>query len=1585
MQLLCNTAAHRLSQARSHFLRMNLVRDWLDAASLRMQWPCSASSNRSISSSLTCITFVNCFLALLERAYSSVKGHSSVTSVYAVFCNYLLPSRGSSRRCAWAGTGASTAHAASDFLVLCKRFLPHQIFLSYVHVHARCVRLQALQRGHSIRKKWRLGPSSVSSPPRRAPHSTQRLATQAISAAALQVAAPPTAPSISAISTVAHTRYSAKLSAAAQELLNTHMACHSTAVTAAVLAGALPVHPAGLLRFPAAPISISSLVGDGKQKAFMELKRLVNRVSLFLRSCVQRQSCVAVAAAMSNIRRPPQNTGNVQSLDLFPVQFPVGISRVVVKSFSSGFKLHSAVRSLLSDMRSHLAGASLLLRRPPVRSFQYQRNPSIFAACVSGVLQSRLQPRSAASFVALRFCDDMPLGHSRLHLAPLADNPGVTRNQQIAALCFGQPLHGGWSNGRTHAQWLDKHWCGLAVAGALYAMQDSQLFQFVVTIDRVFMGDEQKANAATRSTIAAAHAAEGKAIKPSVQQSSCSSSSLRDSVAEFLCVCARVCSRRAVLYAALPTGTRGSANASTSALYLQKTLMLFNDLSNNFLFQLTQRQRGLLVTMACTASFHTLVSILHIQRCTRGWLARCVTRHISRRARLEQSEVRRADAQQILSRRFRAHSALCLLRGAVAVRLQRVWRGHAVRKRLVSAKIAFRAKVAVAAAEIVQRHWRCLMIQRWFSAARSIVHTRAVLFKQQKDDAVIACAQNRSRIWPHAIAHNTFVSGFCFRGLYAVLLNNQNQWMAAELLRQRNVLMRAQSNDFSRFMEKASAQSHGICLSHILRAWKGHSCRKLVRFLLLSGRKMQFEASRCRASALLQRAWRVRRSRWQFQALLSAHEADMARCCSSIIVRGVLCFRSRSLMQYLRIIAAACTVQRSFRVHAAALRMSAAAKSASEVLAILGREVAANRLQCAVRGWWCRRKCLRDACRTASQMLSWSRPPVLPFDCRLRLAIVIARHRPYLCSSPHVHPPITHVPADSHPAYSNSSASLLRHVAASCCSSVGNSIAEWGFKCIRQEMRRCRVLAQLLARQTAAALQLQAAYRAHFHRCKHFKPFLPKHRAAMMQRRRAAAATDIQCLWRSSVARLALACLSVSLNRGRWMTRTRWAHSRAKQALSNPRALPLERTGASCSPAAAVARYNYFHPKLNGWCTLAHVPMIAVLLPDDISAINTATSSSFELCERIIGFSGSAPSSNRFFGGDSTVASLLQQVEHACPQLTSRCWDIVCGCVPKDAAAFAADPLLSPAHAILSYFRQFVSGMLAQRKPVWRSDAALFNMRCCTAGGSVRAGFIVQLPAVASNSLRVMLLHSSAVVLASVHWLFSRWGHTELKGSRCISSSFSFPVSHESEFVHECCGVWSMLLHCHVRPILFCLEMLVSSASRPLFQVLHGAAAAVACSAISALLMLMSFWLQTTLHPQSSHCESSLWILFSACKLEGTYLRAYLDDSLRSNEPSIRLNIIQLFCAAVQQHSACVNAALGQQSESVTSLVLAENLLRQLSSSSISNRSASDHVHGPPSPAEELHWRSIAESAAVLFDCCSGSATSSLKSCAADD
>jgi hypothetical protein len=457
--------------------------------------------------------------------------------------------------------------------------------------------------------------------------------------------------------------------------------------------------------------------------------------------------------------------------------------------------------------------------------------------------------------------------------------------------------------------------------------------------------------------------------------------------------------------------------------------------------------------------------------------------------------------------------------------------------------------------------------------------------------------------------------------------------------------------------------------------------------------------------------------------------------------------------------------------------------------------------------------------------------------------------------------------------------------------------------------------------------------------------------------------------------------------RGRWMTRTRWAHSRAKQALFTPHALslPLGRTGVGCSPAAPVPHYNFFHAKLNGWCTLAHVPMIAVLLPDDIGAISTATSSSFELCERIIGFSGASPSSDRFFGGDSTVACLLQQVEHACPQLTSRCWDIVCGCIPKEAAAFAADPALSPAHAILSYFRQFVSGMLAQKKSVWRSDAALFNMRSCAAGGSVRAGFIVQLPSVASSSLRLMLLHSSAVVLASVHWLFSRWGHTELMGSRCISSSFAFPVSHESEFVHECHGVWSMLLHCHVRPMLFCLEMLVSSGSRPLFQVLQGAAAAVACSAISALLMLMSFWLQTTLHPQSSHCESSLWILFSACKLEGRYVHSYLDDSHRSNEPSIRLNVIQLICASVQQHAACVNAALGQQSESVTSLMLAENLLRQLSTSSISNRSASDHIHGPPSPAEQLHWRSIAESAALLFDCCSGSASSSShKGCAAD-
>jgi uncharacterized protein YsxB (DUF464 family) len=236
-----------------------------------------------------------------------------------------------------------------------------------------------------------------------------------------------------------------------------------------------------------------------------------------------------------------------------------------------------------------------------------------------------------------------------------------------------------------------------------------------------------------------------------------------------------------------------------------------------------------------------------------------------------------------------------------------------------------------------------------------------------------------------------------------------------------------------------------------------------------------------------------------------------------------------------------------------------------------------------------------------------------------------------------------------------------------------------------------------------------------------------------------------------------------------------------------------------------------------------------------------------------------------------------------------------------------------------------------------------------------------------------MLLHSSAAVLCSIHWLFTRWGNAELMGSRDARCSFMFPVSHDAEFVHECHGVWSVLLQCYVRPILFCIEMLVSSMSSQLFQLLHGADAAVVCSAVSTVLMLTSLCLQTSLHPQHPHRESSLWILFSACALESKYVAAYLDESVRSSAASIRLNVIQLLLASVHEHVACAAAALGQQAQSLASLMRAEQLLAQLSLSCIRSTPASDHLHGPPSPAEELCWRQLAQASALLFDCFGGS------------
>jgi hypothetical protein len=388
---------------------------------------------------------------------------------------------------------------------------------------------------------------------------------------------------------------------------------------------------------------------------------------------------------------------------------------------------------------------------------------------------------------------------------------------------------------------------------------------------------------------------------------------------------------------------------------------------------------------------------------------------------------------------------------------------------------------------------------------------------------------------------------------------------------------------------------------------------------------------------------------------------------------------------------------------------------------------------------------------------------------------------------------------------------------------------------------------------------------------------------------------------------------------------------------------------------------------------MAHLLIFSVLLPNDSSLMHAASSLSFQLCQRIEGFTGAFPSSDRFFGGDPEVASLLQLIEGACPQLTSRCWDAVCTYVPNHPAIFAADPTLSPAHAILSYFRQFVSGMLAQKKPTRDRDAVLFSLRSSSQGAGVRAAFVVHLPSVAANNLRHMLLHSSAAVLASVQWLFSRGGNAELMGG-LTCSCFMFPVANEAEFVHECHGVWSMLLHCHVRPIMFCLEMLVSSMSTPLFELLYGADAALVCSAISALLMLMSFWLQTTLQPQHAHCQSSLWMLFAACTLESKCIAAFYSDSLRKNAPSVRVNAVQLLHAAAHEHLACVSAALGQHQESIASLMRAEAVLAQLSTSGVVSRRESDSTHGPPSPGDQLLWRRVAAASQLLFACCGSSA-----------
>jgi hypothetical protein len=1533
-------------------------------ACARMRRPCSPPSTgttgttgtASGSSGLTCASFVNILLALVEQAAHSMNALSNFKSAYTMHCNYLLPCQGASVRCAWAG--GATAHSAADFMALCKLLLPKRVIDLYRRMMSRCIKLQAAQRGHVVRKKWKLGPSCCPlHPPPRSSSATQQLATQAISASVLHVSAPQKSVSVSV-----SRRIPAKLSPLALELLAAYEIEYSAAMSAAVLAGAVPLHAAALLRLPAFTVSLSHHLADEKQKALVELRRPVNRISRFLRGCVQRQTAVAVAAAMSLARRTSSQSAALQSLELYPLHFPAGISLILVKSFSSGFKLHSAVRALLSDMRSNLACAALLLRRQPLPS---SRLCSVTAVCAVGSQRVRLPSRSVASFVSLQFLQEMPLqGQSRIHLAPLTCNPGVTRNQQVAALCFGQPLHGGRRNDRTHAQWLETHWSGLAVAAALHALQDYQLLQLMVTVDRVLiMGDASKTKAATDSTIASARAAEGSILKQTGQPSG--RSTLRDAATEFLTVCARVARTRSLLYAALPHPD--SSTSSTPAIFLQSTLILFNDLSNNFLLQLTQRQRRLLVTTACIAAFHILVAAIHIQRCTRGHAARRVADAARRRAIVERHRRCQDVAAGKICRSYRLHCARCAFRSVFALRVQRVWRGHVSRRVALPAKVLFRVKTKVAAAALVQRVWKRRMTQRWFIAACNIINGRSMLRSRERDGAIAACVRNCASVWAHASNQREakFVSSLCCRSLLPILLKNQQRWAAAGLFTWRRLLLDAEADAFAVFMANASLEAERICFSQISRAWKGFFCRKRVTAMLHIARKIKLAFCRHRASQLLQTRWRSRCAGLQFCAKLKAYQLAVQQRSSSVIVRSVQSFKSRRTMQHLLKAAAACTIQRSFRVRSAKAVMATAARMHSREHSMLCREVAAGRLQSVLRGWRARRHCCGHAARMAAFMLSWNRCEQLRYDSRLRLAIVIARHSPYVCS-------VKLVDAASLAVSTSTPAAIMRRVAESCFSIVGSSIAEWGFKCILKAKTRCRALAQVNAHQTIAALLLQAAYRAHIHRRKHYKPFLPKYRAAVLLRRRVECATRLQCFWRSSVARLALACLSTVAKRGRWMTRTRWAHGRAKRALLPPHPPQVEPNAARRPPTIA-PQYNFFDSKLNGWCTMAHSLIFSVLLPNDSSLMQAASSLSFQLCQRIEGFTGAFPSSDRFFGGDPEVASLLQLIEGVCPQHTSRCWDAVCSYVPNDPAIFAADPSLSPAHAILSYFRQFVSGMLAQQKPTREREAVLFSLRSGSQGAGVRAAFVVHLPSVAANNLRHMLLHSSAAVLASVQWLFSRWGNAELMGGLSCSC-FMFPVSNDAEFVHECHGVWGMLLHCHVRPMMFCLEMLVSSMSTPLFQLLYGADAALVCSAISALLMLMSFWLQTTLHPQHAHCQSSLWMLFAACTLESKCIAAYYSDSLRKNAPSVRLNAVQLLHAAAHEHLACVSAALGQHQESIASLMRAEALLAQLSASGVVSRRESDSTHGPPSLGDQLLWRRVASASALLFACCGSSA-----------
>lgn len=88
----------------------------------------------------------------------------------------------------------------------------------------------------------------------------------------------------------------------------------------------------------------------------------------------------------------------------------------------------------------------------------------------------------------------------------------------------------------------------------------------------------------------------------------------------------------------------------------------------------------------------------------------------------------------------------------------------------------------------------------------------------------------------------------------------------------------------------------------------------------------------------------------------------------------------------------------------------------------------------------------------------------------------------------------------------------------------------------------------------------------------------------------------------------------------------------------------------------------------------------------------------------------------------------------------------------------------------------------------------------------------------------------------------------------------------------------------------------------------------------------------------------------------------------------VRVNAVQLLHAAAHEHLACVSAALGQHQESIASLMRAEAVLAQLSTSGVVSRRESDSTHGPPSPGDQLLWRRVAAASQLLFACCGSSA-----------